>query len=72
MRVEKLIFSGGPFGKGFAVLLTNDPTYWKTSNASNTCDAAFRINKGAKNSGIMSWDERTGAGTKKVVKNLSS
>ncbi|NBJ17010.1 MAG: hypothetical protein FNP40_15925 [Dehalobacter sp. 4CP] len=65
MRVEKLISSGGPFSKGFAVLLTNDPTYWKTSNASNTCDAAFRINEGAKISGVLNWDERTGIGTKK-------
>lgn len=63
MRVEKLISTGSPFSIGFAVLLTNDPNYWTASYVANTCDAAFRINEGAKKNGILKWAEHTGKGT---------
>lgn len=65
MRIEKLVSTGSPFSKGFAVLLTNDRSYWTVSNISNTCDAAFRINEGAKKNGILRWGDHTGTGTSK-------
>ena len=48
---------------GFAVLLTNDPSYWKRSLRSATADAAFRLHEGRTITGVMAWSESAGAGT---------
>ena len=42
---------------GFAILLTNDPTYWKPSLKRVTRDTAFRIDEGKKKiEGTMMWN----------------
>ena len=50
---------------GFAVLLTNDPSYWKHPSRPATIDAAFRLHEGRTITGEMDWSERAGAGTTK-------
>ena len=50
---------------GIAVLLTNDPTYWKSSSRPDTVDAAFRLHDGRKITGQMAWAERASDGTTK-------
>ncbi len=48
--------------KGFAVFLTNSPSYWKTGRE-GTVDAKFRIHEGVVLSGKMSWLSHASAGT---------
>lgn len=50
---------------GFAVLLTNDPTYWKRSSRPATVDEAFRLHEGRTKTGEMAWAESASAGTTK-------
>ncbi len=50
---------------GIAVLLTNDPTYWKSSSRPDTVDVAFRLHDGRKITGQMAWAERASDGTTK-------
>ena len=50
---------------GFAILLTNDPAYWKPPARLDTFDAAFRLQEGRKLTGQMAWSERAGDGTTK-------
>ena len=50
---------------GYAVLLTNDPSYWKHPSHPATVDAAFRLHEGRTITGKRAWSERTGAGTTK-------
>lgn len=50
---------------GFAILLTNDPWYWKHPSRQSTNDAAFRLHEGRTITGEMAWSERASAGTKK-------
>jgi len=54
-------------GTGFAILLTNDESYWKTpTRYVDTADKAFRIHEGRIicGCGKLSWKERTSKGTK--------
>ena len=50
---------------GFAILLTNDPVYWKspTIGWESTVDAAFRIHEGRELTGELAWAAHAGAGT---------
>ena len=50
---------------GFAILLTNDSSYWKYPSRTDTVDAAFRLHDGNSIAGKMAWSERAGAGTTK-------
>ena len=50
---------------GYAVLLTNDPSYWKRSLRHDTVDAAFRLHEGRTITGEMAWSERASTGTTK-------
>ncbi len=50
---------------GYAVLLTNDPSYWNVPAARDTVDAAFRIHEGRDISGELAWAARAGPGTVK-------
>lgn len=52
-------------GVGFAVFLTNDPSYWKPPRKQNPVDAEFRIHESKAIKGDMKWDPRTSPGTKK-------
>ncbi len=50
---------------GFAVLLTNDPAYWKspTIGWESTIDADFRLHEGRKVMGPLMWAAHAGAGS---------
>ena len=50
---------------GYAVVLTNDPSYWKASLRTTTVDAAFRIHHGRKLTGSLTWAEAASPGTKR-------
>ena len=61
-RLEKL--RNLPNAKaGFAILLTNEPTYWKSPSHSNTVDEAFRLHEGRSISGERAWSEQASPGT---------
>lgn len=48
---------------GFAVALTNDPSYWQPNVREGTTDAAFRLPEGRRLAGVLNWAAHTGAGT---------
>lgn len=51
---------------GYAILLTNDSSYWKEPASKNTVDADFRINEGkAALAGSLNWTANASDGTKK-------
>lgn len=64
-RLERVSKERGEVRGGFAVLLTNDPSYWQQPSRSNTVDAAFRLQDGRRVSGEMAWSERAASGTTK-------
>lgn len=51
--------------EGWAILLTNDSSYWKSSNEKPTVDAAFRIHEGRELHGTLGWTANASNGTKK-------
>lgn len=50
---------------GYAVLLTNDSSYWNVPANRDTVDAAFRIHEGREISGELAWAGRASPGTVK-------
>ena len=66
-RLEGLINDENrPISTGVALLLTNDPLYWKDPSQKDTIDAAFRIHEGRKiASEKLEWGASASAGTKK-------
>lgn len=52
-----------PIEEAYAVLLTNDPAYWRPSSKPSPVDQQFRIHEGAVISGARRWGEGAGAGT---------
>jgi hypothetical protein len=50
---------------GWAILLTNDASYWKPPSHENTADSNFRLTDGATLSGTRSWGSKASAGTMK-------
>jgi hypothetical protein len=50
---------------GWAIMLTNDSTYWGNSKRADTVDAFFRLSEGLTIHGTRDWGERASAGTKK-------
>lgn len=50
---------------GYAILLTNDRSYWQNSISSNTADADYRVNDGRILSGVLDWGVNASDGTKK-------
>jgi hypothetical protein len=48
---------------GYAIAVTNDPTYWTPSSRASLTDAAFRLHEGRELSGHLAWAGTTGAGT---------
>ena len=48
---------------GYAVLLTNDSSYWKVPTHRDTVDAAFRVHEGRAVSGALAWGARASSGT---------
>ncbi len=64
LRLEQVVYDSGMAKAGFAVLLTNDPSYWKLPQQGwqDTMDAAFRIHEGMVIKGGMKWSERVAEG----------
>ncbi len=50
---------------GYAVLLTNDSSYWKDPARRSTVDADFRIHDGREVSGVLAWATSAKQGTVK-------
>ena len=61
-RLERIVHTI-PKSTGYAVVLTNDGTYWKPPVRDDTVDAAFRIHEGRTVSGTLRWSERASKGT---------
>ena len=62
-RLEKALEIYG--GTGFAILLTNDESYWKTPTRDvDAVDEALRIHEKSIICGKLSWKEETSNGTK--------
>lgn len=49
---------------GFAVLLTNDRTYWSESKKNDSVDSEFRVHEGRIIQGGVTWGAKASAGTK--------
>ncbi len=65
-RVELLMANRDSVTQGFAVMLTNDPSYWTPPSRNNQTDAAFRIHQGRHVSDHeLRWGENASAGTKR-------
>ena len=50
---------------GYAVLLTNDSSYWKVPTHRDTVDADFRVHEGRAISGELAWTPHASPGTVK-------
>lgn len=61
-RIERIVESR-PGTSGFAILLTNDSSYWKRPKDPNSVDATFRVHEGRSVSGQLSWAPRAAPGT---------
>jgi len=64
-RIERLSKGLSNFKKGFAVLLTNDPSYWNNTDSSKTVYFDFRLSERLIESGILKWAVHAGKGTTK-------
>lgn len=62
VRLERVV-DAGHAAVGYAVLLTNDRGYWRSSTRSMTVDAAFRIHEGRMLTGTSRWSATAGPGT---------
>lgn len=65
VRIENILASDDQFTTGFAIMLSNDPSYWNESTRKDTCCAAFNISDGKVVRGTLTWAEHTGVGTMK-------
>jgi hypothetical protein len=61
-RLEVML-RGGAAHMGYAIALTNDPSYWQAGDYSRFIDAAFRIDEGRNIEGVLSWAAHAGTGT---------
>lgn len=62
IAADRLVEDRTEFLRGFAVLLTNDPAYWKPGGE-GTIDEAFRIHGGRQLAGTMAWTKDAGEKT---------
>lgn len=62
-RLERVIYKYPPADTGFAVLLTNDSSYWEPPRKKDTIDADFRIHEGAVIGGARKWSPDAAKGT---------
>lgn len=63
-RLENFVFKYNR-ASGYALILTNDSSYWKASVIPNTVDADFRIHDGRILTGQLNWGTKASAGTTK-------
>jgi len=61
-RLEHVV-EAFPNTYGYALLLTNDSSYWAKSLSNATTDVAFRIHEGASIAGTLAWASHASAGT---------
>ncbi len=63
-RIERLKDTMKTFEKGYAVILSNDPSYWvKPRQTKETVCDAYRIHDGFKKHGLLSWLGNPSSGT---------
>ena len=62
-RLEHVLRRRTDVRSGFAILLTNDPSYWQPASRLDTVDTAFRLDDGRWITGEMAWSAGTSAGT---------
>ena len=62
-RLENYV-NARPDAKGYAILLTNDQSYWSTSRRSDTDDSQFRLHEKRVLAGSVTWGSAASAGTK--------
>ncbi len=67
-RVETVVASTAR-ATGYAILLTNDPSYWVRSHNERTVDADFRLHEGRELGGALDWGAHASAGTKRGREN---
>lgn len=53
-----------PQAVGYAILLTNDPLYWRESKKDNPVDSAFHLDVGRTIKGSVAWNDEAAPGTK--------
>ena len=63
-RIETIV-ANSTHAVGYAVLLTNDPSYWTLSHNSSTVDTDFRLHEGRELHGTLHWGAHASAGTKR-------
>jgi hypothetical protein len=54
-----------PTAIGYAILLTNDRTYWSASKKSEAVDSQFRLHEGRSLHGTVTWGSGASDGTKR-------
>ena len=64
-RLELMRSNGSGCKAGYAVILTNDSSYWAVPRNRGTVDADFRIHEGREVSGELAWAASASPGTKK-------
>jgi hypothetical protein len=67
-RLEQIVV-GQPNTVGYAIMLTNDPSYWNLSKSNETVDVNFRIHQGKTVSGVLGWGEGASKGTMRSREN---
>ena len=69
-RVENIVTDRAPRASGYAILLTNDPSYWTHPRRDNTADARFRLREGNALRGDLGWGPSASEGTKRGREDL--
>ncbi len=54
-RLEYIVETWEPASSGFALFLTNDPSYWSAPLKPDTNDVEFRIHENRRISGVLNW-----------------
>ena len=67
-RLEQIV-EGRENAVGYAVLLTNESTYWAGESRRPTIDSDFRLYEGRILEGTLQWGEEASAGTKRGREN---
>ena len=69
-RLEQMVYDQGSVKAGFAVMLINDPSYWKTPKPGwkNTNEAAFQIRRSRENGVVRKGSCWGGKGNRETNK----
>jgi hypothetical protein len=69
-RVEDIVADRAPHASGYAILLTNDPSYWTQSRNDSTYDVNFRVHEGSTLQGSLGWAPGASEGTRRGREDL--